>query len=169
MSLQQGMDEVNWKYYADPAFRQLLGNTKKPTEVNPEEYDVIHFAGGHGTVWDFYEDDKLHEIARKIYEKGGVIAAVCHGPVALCNLKLSNGEYLVKGKKLTCFSDLEEKEVQLDKHVPYMLETTLVERGCIFSQEGNWQPHVVVDDRLITGQNPASTKGVAKAVLEHKW
>lgn len=94
---------------------------------------------------------------------------MCHGPVALCNLKLSNGEYLVKGKKLTCFSDQEEKAIELDKHVPYMLETTLVERGGIFSQEGNWQPHVVVDDRLITGQNPASTRAVGKAVLEHKW
>lgn len=76
---------------------------------------------------------------------------------------------MVKGKKLTCFSDLEEIEVKLDKHVPYQLETTLVERGCIYSQQGLWQPHVVVDDRLITGQNPASTTGVAKAVLEHKW
>jgi len=99
------MNEVDWKYYGDDAFRKLLGNTKKPSEINPEDYDVVHFAGGHGTVWDFYEDEKLHEIARKIYEKGGIVASVCHGPVALCNLKLSNGEYLVKGKKLTCFSD----------------------------------------------------------------
>ncbi len=130
---------------------------------------MVHFAGGHGTVWDFYEDEKLHEIARKIYEKGGIVAAVCHGPVALCNLKLSNGEYLVKGRKLTCFSDAEEIEVKMDKHVPYQLETTLRERGCEFSKSGNWQSHVVVDDRLITGQNPASTTALAKAVLEHKW
>lgn len=76
---------------------------------------------------------------------------------------------MVKGKKLTCFSDAEEKEVKLDQHVPFMLETTLRERGCEFSQAGNWQPYVVVDGRLVTGQNPASTSGVAKAVLEHKW
>ena len=134
MSLQQGMDAVNWKYYADPEFRHVLGNTKKPSEINPTDYDVVHFAGGHGTVWDFYEDEKLHEIARKIYEHGGIVAAVCHGPVALCNLKLSNGEFLVKGRKITCFSDSEEEAVQLDKHVPFQLETTLVQRGGVYSK-----------------------------------
>lgn len=163
------MSEEDWKYYADPVYRHHLANTKNPSQVNPDDYDCIHFAGGHGTVWDFYEDEKIHEIARKIYEKGGILAAVCHGPVALCNLKLSNGEFLVKGKKLTCFSDIEEKELKLDQVVPFMLETELRQKGAEFSQAGNWEAHVVADGNLITGQNPASTLGVAKAVTAYEW
>lgn len=107
----------------------------------------------------------MQEIARHIYEKGGIVSSVCHGAVGLLNIKLSTGELLIKGKKLTAFSNNEEKEVELDKHVPFLTETELKGRGAEYSQANNWQPHVIVDGRLITGQNPGSSAAVGKAVV----
>lgn len=94
---------------------------------------------------------------------------MCHGAVGLINLKLSNGEYLIKDKKITAFSNKEEKEVELDKHVPFLTETELKSRGAHYEQAENWKPHVVVDGRLITGQNPGSSAGVGKAIVDFKW
>ena len=101
--------------------------------------------------------------------KGGIVSSVCHGEVALYNLKLSNGEVLVKGKKVTGFSNDEEKAAGLLDHVPYLLETELIKIGANYSKGGLWGSHVVVDGRLITGQNPGSTRDVGKAVLAYKW
>lgn len=98
---------MEWKYYADEAFRHKLANTLKPSQVKAEDYDCIYFAGGHGVVFDFVDNKEIHEIARKIYEKGGVVSSVCHGAVGLINLRLSNGDYLIKGKKVTAFSNAE--------------------------------------------------------------
>jgi putative intracellular protease/amidase len=95
-----------------------------------------------------------------------VVSAVCHGPAGLVNIKLSNGKYLVEGLKINAFTNEEEIAVKLENVVPFMLETTLIERGAKFEKSGLWQKHVTVDQRVVTGQNPASAQGVGEATLE---
>lgn len=137
-----------------------------PEEVSAEKYSAIYFAGGHGAMWDLPDNKRLMEITRTIYERKGIVSAVCHGPAGLANVKLTNGEYLVKGKVLTSFTDKEEKESGKDKAVPFLLETTLKSRGAMFKGKPNWQQNVQVDGRLITGQNPASAKYIAEEIIK---
>jgi putative intracellular protease/amidase len=137
----------------------------QPSEVKAEDYSAILYAGGHGTMWDFADNTELANIATKIYENNGVVSAVCHGPAGLVNIKLSNGKYLVDGKKINSFTNEEEIAVGLEKVVPFMLETKLIERGAKFEKSGLWQNHVVIDQRVVTGQNPASAKSVGEATL----
>lgn len=96
-------DKVNERFLADEYYQNKIQNTMRPSEVNPDEYVGIFYAGGHGTMWDFPDNEKLAVIAQKIYEKNGIVSAVCHGPAGLVNIKLSNGKYLVDGKKNQCF------------------------------------------------------------------
>lgn len=159
-------DPVNKTFWEDPVYRKKVENTLTPKEVNPDDYRAIYYAGGHGTVWDFPDNEEIAFIARAIYEKGGVVSAVCHGSAGLVNLKLSNGKYLVEGKKITAFSNEEERAVKLEKVVPFLLEDALRERGAKFEKSGLWQEHVVVDGRLVTGQNPASGKRAGKEILK---
>lgn len=159
-------DAVNKKFWNDEIYRKKIENTMKPSEVKPENYVAIHYAGGHGTMWDFADNTELAAIATVIYENGGIISAVCHGPAGLVNIKLSDGNYLVKGKKINAFTNEEEVAVKLDKVVPFLLETRLIERGAIFEKSGLWQAHVVTHQRVITGQNPQSAKLVGKAIAE---
>lgn len=158
-------DSINKKFWSDPYYQNKISNTLKPSQVVPKEYIAIHFAGGHGAMWDFADNDEIAAIASKIYENGGIVSAVCHGPAGLVNIKLSNGDYLVKGKKVNSFTNEEETAVKLDKIVPFLLETKLIERGGIFEKSALWQEHVVTDQRLITGQNPQSAKAVGIAIL----
>ncbi len=158
-------DPTNKQFWNDLKYRNKIENTMKPSEVKAEDYVAIHYAGGHGTMWDFADNAELATIAAKIYESNGVVSAVCHGPAGLVNIKLSNGKYLVDGKKINAFTNEEETAVKMEAVVPYMLETALVEHGAIFEKSGLWQPHVTVDQRLVTGQNPQSAKGVGEATL----
>lgn len=163
----EGVDEkdpINKEFAQDVAAQKKLNLTMKPSDVKAEEYKGIFYAGGHGVMWDYANNKDLAEIARKIYENGGVIAAVCHGPAGLVNIKLSNGQYLVKGKKINSFTNSEEKAVALDKVVPYALETALKDHGAKFECSDNFQSHVVVNDRVITGQNPMSASAVGYAM-----
>lgn len=159
-------DAGNKKFWNDGAYRKKIENTMKPSQVKPENYAAIHYAGGHGTMWDFADNTELANIATAIYENGGIISAVCHGPAGLVNIKLSNGKYLVDGKKINAFTNEEEVAVKLDKVVPFLLETKLMERGAIFEKSGLWQQHVVTDQRVITGQNPQSAKMVGEAIAD---
>ncbi len=158
-------DPINKKFWDDTVYRSKIEHTLKPSEVNPEEYVAIHYAGGHGTMWDFADNEALAKIAAEIYENEGVVSAVCHGPAGLVNIKLSNGQYLVDGKKINAFTNEEEVAVGLEQVVPYLLESKLIERGAQFEKSGLWQKHVTVDQRVVTGQNPQSAEGVGKAVL----
>jgi putative intracellular protease/amidase len=124
------------------------------------------FTGGHGTMWDFPNSKALKEVTKKIYEKGGVVAAVCHGPAALINVKLSNGKYLVSGKKIAAFTNEEEEIVKLTKQMPFLLESKLIERGASFQSTKAWQEKVVVDQRVVTGQNPASASRLGEEVVK---
>ncbi|QXE02633.1 type 1 glutamine amidotransferase domain-containing protein [Terribacillus sp. DMT04] len=154
------------KYYRAPGFRRLLRESLSPKDVKAADYDAIYFTGGHGTLWDFPESKELQQLTREIYENGGVVAAVCHGPAALLNVKLSDGSYFIQNKTVTGYSDREEK-ASLNKHeIPYSLEEQLKNRALTYNKaKMPFKGHVEVDDRVITGQNPASVKGVAKAVI----
>ena len=158
-------DPINKKFWDDIKYRAKIENTLKPEEVKAEEYAAIFYAGGHGTMWDFADNTDLAKLAAQIYEGGGVVSAVCHGPAALVNIKLNDGRYLVSGKKINAFTNEEETAVGLENVVPFLLETKLIERGAHFEKSGLWQKHVVSDQRVITGQNPQSAHGVGEATL----
>ena len=159
-------DPTNARYWNDPAFREAVRTTPKLDDVDPGRYAAVLYAGGHGTMWDFPDSPAVQSIARQIYEGGGVVAAVCHGPAALVNVTLSNGRPLVEGRRIAAFTDSEERAVKLENVVPFLLAETLVQRGARHEPAANWQAKVVVDGRLITGQNPASATGVGEAVRD---
>ena len=159
-------DSGDWEWYHKKEFMNRLGATLKPREINPNDYVAIYFAGGHGVIWDFPENQALQTISRKIYENGGYVSSVCHGAVGLLNITLSNGSLLIKDKKVTGFSNEEEKLAELDQFVPFLTETELVVRGALYKKaEKAWAPFAVEDNRLISGQNPASGGVVADLLL----
>ncbi|WP_084274498.1 type 1 glutamine amidotransferase domain-containing protein [Crocinitomix catalasitica] len=159
-------DSINKKFWDNDIYRNKIEHTKKPNEVNPAEYVAIHYAGGHGAMWDFAENTEIASIAAKIYENNGIVSAVCHGPAGLVNIKLSDGSYLVDGKKVNAFTNEEEVKVNLEDVVPFLLEDKLAERGAIFEKSAPFTQHVVTDQRLITGQNPQSAHSVGEATLK---
>ncbi len=134
--------------------------------MNPADYDVIYFVGGHGTMWDFPGNADLSRLAAAVYEGGGVVAAVCHGPAALTTVRLSDDSLLIEGKTLSAFTDAEERAVKLDGVVPFLLQSRLEQLGARHTGAPKWRPHVVTDGRLVTGQNPASAAGVAEAAIQ---
>lgn len=156
---------TSWLVRNSSAYYQMT-HAMKPADVNPADYAAVYYVGGHGTMWDLPNHKQLNELTRSIYENGGVVAAVCHGLSGLVNVQLTNGDYLVEGKQLTSFTDVEEEATGQATQVPFLLETTLRERGAVFSNQDPWQKHVVVDGRLITGQNPASAAGLAEALIQ---
>ena len=155
-------DEANAAFLE--AEEASLEATMAAGDVDPSDYDAIYFAGGHGTMWDLPGCEPLAEATRSIWEDGGVVAAVCHGPAGLVDGKLSNGEYLVDGREMACFTDEEERAVERDDVVPFLLESRLREHGATVRTAEPWQENVVVDGRLVTGQNPASAEGVGRAI-----
>jgi putative intracellular protease/amidase len=158
-------DEVQRAFLDDPVMSTKLANTRRPDDVDASDYDAIFYAGGHGVMWDFPDNRTLAGLARDLYESGRVVAAVCHGPAGLVNVTLSDGSYLVDGRNVAGFTNSEEATVGLTTVVPFLLQTTLEERGAKHSGAADFTPHVVVDGRLVTGQNPASAAGVAEAVV----
>ena len=146
--------------------RELLKDTARLDQVADESYDAIYLPGGHGTVVDFPENETLQRVIRNVYESGNIVGAVCHGPIGLVNVKLSNDEPLVKDKQVTGFTDAEEKEMQLDSAVPFLLETGLRNQGGQFKGADNWSVNVAVDERLVTGQNPQSSEAVGKELVK---
>jgi putative intracellular protease/amidase len=159
-------DETNARYWNDAKFREAIRTTPTLASVDPARYSAILFAGGHGAAWDFPDSPAVQQQARAVWEQGGVVAAVCHGPTALVNVTLSNGRHLVDGKHVAAFTDDEERAVKLDTVVPFLLATTLTQRGAIHHPAPNWTDKVVVDGRLVTGQNPQSAHGVGEAVRD---
>jgi len=159
--------ELDWHYYDDKAFMNRLGTSLSPGQVKADEYCAIYYTGGHGVMWDFPDNQPLQELARKIYEKNGVVAAVCHGVVGLLNIKLSDNRLLLKDRQVTGFSNTEEKLAELEGAVPFLTENELGARGGDYSKHDEpWKPFVMCDDRVLTGQNPASTQLLAEKVVE---
>ncbi|MER3432388.1 MAG: type 1 glutamine amidotransferase domain-containing protein [Leptolyngbya sp. ERB_1_1] len=159
-------DPLNQAFVEDSEKMAQVENTRSPDQIDPSEYDAIFYAGGHGTMWDFPNTPALDRIAASIYDRGGIIGAVCHGPAGLVNLKLADGQYLVNGKTVSTFTNEEEAAVGLIEVVPFLLESKLIDRGATVEKAANFQAKVVVSDRLVTGQNPASATGVAEAMIK---
>lgn len=143
----------------------LLESTRSPEEVDSTNYDAIYFTGGHAVMFDFPGSEALQRLTRDIFERGGVVGAVCHGYCGLRDTRLSNGEYLVAGRKLTGFSWREEILARVDKLVPYNIEEQIQERGAQYSKARlPFVSNAVVDGALVTGQNPGSAKETAAKV-----
>jgi putative intracellular protease/amidase len=153
------------RFWETPEMRAKVENTLRPDDVEPSDYDAIVFAGGHGVMWDFPDDARLQRIGAAVYEHGGVVAAVCHGPAALVNLRLSDGTHLVAGRRVAAFTDEEEEAAGLTKVVPFLLASTLVSRGATHVKAPNFHPQVAADGRLVTGQNPASAKALGAEIV----
>ncbi|RLQ90836.1 type 1 glutamine amidotransferase domain-containing protein [Planomicrobium sp. Y74] len=154
-------------YYMDEDFMVQLKKPLVPEQVNPKDYAAIYFTGGHGTMMDFPDNEDLQELTRTIYEQGGYVTAVCHGPSGIQNVRLSSGRLLVSGHVVTGFSDREEKVMGMYKHIPFSLEQVLKDRGGLFKKASvPMAACTVVSGRLITGQNPASARGVALKLLD---
>jgi putative intracellular protease/amidase len=159
-------DPVNKEFWENAAVQSGLKNTLPPDKVDFRKYAAIHFVGGHGAMWDFPGNAAIAKIAAGIYENKGVVAAVCHGPAGLVDVKLSDGAYLVKGKRVAAFTNDEEAAVGLTQVVPFLLADRLKERGAIHVPAEKWTDNVQVDGRLVTGQNPQSAGTVGRKLAE---
>lgn len=159
-------DPDNKRFVNDSIAQAAINNALPATEVNVDDYRAIYFAGGHGTMWDFPENNAFQRASRDIYEQGGIVAAVCHGPAGLVNIKLSDNSYLVNNRDLATFTNEEEKISGLTETVPFLLQSKLEKRGATVITAAPYQKQVVIDGRLVTGQNPASAKGAAEKIVE---
>ncbi|WP_404986129.1 type 1 glutamine amidotransferase domain-containing protein [Chryseobacterium sp. M5] len=149
----------------DGVLLNKLKNTHKLTDVKSEDYDAVFYPGGHGPLWDLAEDTISQQLIVDFYSNDKPIAFVCHAPGVLKNVKI-NGDYLVKGKNVTGFTNTEEEAVQLTEVVPFLVEDMLKKNGGIYSKIEDWGPYAIVDGRLVTGQNPASSEKVAEELLK---
>ena len=159
-------DPVIARFWADAEFRHAIANTRRIDKVDPSRYSAIFFAGGHGTMWDFPDSAAAQKAIREIDAAGGIVSAVCHGPAALVNATRADGSLLVAGRKVAAFTNGEEEEVQSTHVVPFLLADKLSERGALHQNTPNWSDNVIVDGRLITGQNPQSASSLGKALRD---
>lgn len=159
-------DGDNRWFLADENWLSRIAGSARPEDLEADDFQAILFAGGHGAMWDLADNQALAKLTGSIWEQGGVVAAVCHGPAGLVNVELADGSYLVDGRQLTAFTNDEEAAVELDDVVPFLLESRLRKRGADFSKADPFQEHIVTDGRLVTGQNPASARGVGKAMAK---
>lgn len=161
------MDKLSKEYWDDVAFREVLRHTKSLEEVSGQSFDCVYLAGGHGAMYDLPDNRVLQDILKKQYENNRMVAAICHGVSGLLNVRLSSGEYMIKGKKLTGFSWMEEILAGRKDVVPFDLEAELKQRGADYKKSLlPMVPEVVVDGNLVTGQNPFSSKEMAEVVLQ---
>lgn len=150
------------QYYKDKETQEKLANTLKLATVNHADYDAVFYPGGHGPLWDLADDKNSVELIESFYKNNKPVAAVCHAPAVFKNTKKANGSPLVKGKKVTGFTNSEEAAVQLTDVVPFLVEDMLKENGGQYSKSDDWAVYAVEDGLLITGQNPASSELVAE-------
>lgn len=143
----------------------MLAGTASPDGIDPADFDALYFTGGHAVMWDFPGDPGLQRIARDIFERGGIVSSVCHGYCGLLDVTLSDGTLLVAGRRVTGFSWREEILAGVAKKIPYDAEEEMKRRGARYEKALlPFVPHVVVDGRLVTGQNPASARATARRV-----
>lgn len=166
-SLRMGNMNIIKSYLNDIEFMNKLRNIPSISTVNYQEYDCIYLCGGHGASIDFPYDQGLQQVLSCAYEDGMIVAAVSHGTAGLLNVKLSNGDYLVKGKMLCTFTNIEEKLVLTHDNMPFLLEDEFIKRDAkVLMSEIPISSFVVADKNLITGQNPLSVYELAKKTLE---
>ncbi len=158
-------DEYNQKFLDDAKLMAKVMRSIPLAEINPDDYQVVLYSGGSGPMWDFPNNPDINRISKSIYEKNGIVSAVCHGSAALVNITLSDGSLLIANKRVSGFTNKEETDLGTTDIVPFLLQDKLVEQGAIFIEGNAWQENVVVEGRLITGQNPASAKKVAQSII----
>ncbi|KAK3760565.1 hypothetical protein RRG08_022848 [Elysia crispata] len=147
--------------------QNLIRNTKQACDITSSNYCAVVYPGGHGPMFDLACNEEIGKIASDVFKDGGLVAACCHGPAGLVPVKDNDGNSIVHGRKVTCFTNSEEKAIEMTSLVPFALETKLKELGCNFRCGEDFQAHVVVDGRLITGQNSQSSRAFSDAVLRH--
>ena len=152
------------RFKADPAALNVLAHTRRLDSVSSEDFDTVFYSGGHGPMWDLAEDPVSVKLIESFYDSGKPVATVCHAPGVLRHVKYQ-GQPIVKGKRVTGFTNTEEEEVQLTHVVPFLVEDELKRLGGLFEKKDNWVSFSIIDGRLITGQNPASSTETAKALL----
>lgn len=155
-------DPIQVQFTTDETTRAGLYNTARVGVIDPEQYDAVYLVGGHGTMWDFPNNEGLQKLVGAIYNKGGVVGAVCHGPAGLLDVELHHGLKLLSGKDVAAFTNDEEVAVGKDKIIPFFLADKLAEQGANHIAAENFAENVQISERLVTGQNPASAAGVAK-------
>ncbi len=163
---EDALTDTTRRFRKDDHAKEALASTKKLADVTMSEYDAIFYPGGHGPLWDLASDDTSAALLKAAWEQDKVIGAVCHAPAVFRNVEIKPGQNLVGGRNVTGFSNSEEEAVGLSGIVPFLLEDMLKEKSANYSRGDDWAPHIVVDDKLITGQNPASSEGAAKAVIQ---
>ncbi len=157
--------EATERFYNDEETKQKINNTKRILEIDADDFDAVFYPGGHGPLWDLAEDEESISLIEAFNAQGKPVSFVCHAPAALKNVKGTDGDPLVNGKKVTGFSNDEEAAVGLTEVVPFLVEDMLVKNGADYNKAESWSPYAVEDGNLITGQNPASSELVAKKLL----
>ena len=163
--LPEGQTAAMTRFKQDKSAQQALAQTKKLADMKAEDFDTVFYVGGHGPMWDLAESRDSINLLESFYNSGKPIALVCHSPGVLRHVTY-NGAPLVKGKRVTGFTDGEEADVELTHVVPFLVEDELLRLGATFEKVANWQPFSIVDGRLITGQNPASSTSAAENLLK---
>lgn len=152
------------RFKADKAAQEVLAQTKRLSEMSAEDFDTVFYPGGHGPMWDLAEDPDSIRLIERFYDSGKPVATVCHAPGVLRHVKYK-GQPIVKGKRVTGFTNSEEEAVGLTKVVPFLVEDELKRLGGLFEKKDDWQSFAIIDGPLITGQNPASSEATANALL----
>ena len=153
------------RFDGDSEARSAVARSVRLDSVTAEDFDSVFYAGGHGPMWDLAEDQVSIRLIEAFWRARKPVASTCHGPAVLRHVTDSSGQPLVRGKRVTGFADTEEAAVKRTDAVPFLLEDELKRLGGDYSKAGDWQPHVVEDGKLITGQNPNSAGPVADALL----
>jgi len=160
-------DELNNRFLKDAVLMSKVIQSIPIKDIDPSDYSAVIYSGGSGTMWDFPNNEHVNRISKEIYESKGIVSAICHGPAALIDVKLSDGSYLVADKKIASFTNDEEADLEQTEILPFLLQDKLIERGAHHVYGKSWVENVVVDGQLITGQNPASAKHVATKIIAH--
>jgi putative intracellular protease/amidase len=164
--LPENQTETTKRFRADAAAQAQLANTKKLADVSADDFGAVFYPGGHGPMWDMPDNATSIALIEAFVKADKPVGAVCHAPAAFVNVRGKDGEYLVKGKRVTGFTNTEEVAVGLDHVVPFLLEDRLKERGGVYSKSADFAPYVQVDGLLVTGQNPTSSGPGAEALLK---
>lgn len=164
--LPENQTEATRRFKLDHHAQAELAETLKLETVAAKEYDAIFLPGGHGPLWDLAGNRVSIALIEAFVQADKAVGAVCHAPAALTDVRGKDGQYLVKGRQVTGFTNSEEAAVGLSAIVPFLLEDRLKERGAIFTSGGDWASYVQVDGMLVTGQNPASSAPAAEALLK---
>jgi putative intracellular protease/amidase len=155
------------RFESDEQAQAVFANTAVLADISADTFDTVFYPGGHGPLYDLYDDPASIALIQTLYAAGKPVATVCHGAAVLLNVKGSDGRPLIEGRHVTGFTVGEEAAMGLTDVVPFLVETEMIKLGSDYSKVGNFEPYTVTDGLLVTGQNPASAKGTAEALLQH--